>query len=170
MSVIRQAQIRRPGQPTEVARAIEGRRSQRISMVLHGAEAALPLLELLDRAEEVLAAEVGPQHVREAQLGVCDLPEQIVRDAMLTGGSHQQVRVGHVRRIQVLVHHTFVDAFGIEAAGGDVTGDRAYVVVPATYTYKQKGKPVTESDAVWIFAMQKLASGWRIAGWAWAQH
>jgi ketosteroid isomerase-like protein len=52
----------------------------------------------------------------------------------------------------------------------DVTGDRAYVVVPATYTYKQKGKPVTESDAVWTFAMQKLASGWRIAGWAWAQH
>jgi hypothetical protein len=52
----------------------------------------------------------------------------------------------------------------------DITGDRAYVVVPATYTYDEKGKPVTESDAVWTFAMQKLAIGWRIAGWAWAQH
>ena len=30
----------------------------------------------------------------------------------------------------------------------DVTGDRAYVVVPATYTYKQKGKKVTESGSI----------------------
>jgi hypothetical protein len=51
-----------------------------------------------------------------------------------------------------------------------VTGDRAYVVVPATYKYKQKGKPVTESGAVWTFALQKLTGGWRVAGWAWAQH
>jgi ketosteroid isomerase-like protein len=51
-----------------------------------------------------------------------------------------------------------------------VTGDRAYVVVPATYTYNQKGKPITESDSVWTLALQKLAGGWRIAGWAWAQH
>jgi hypothetical protein len=51
-----------------------------------------------------------------------------------------------------------------------VTGERAYVVVPATYKYKLKGKPVTESGAVWTLALQKLASGWRVAGWAWAQH
>jgi ketosteroid isomerase-like protein len=51
-----------------------------------------------------------------------------------------------------------------------VTGDRAYVVVPATYKYKQKGRPVTESGAVWTFALQKLMGGWRVAGWAWAQH
>ncbi len=49
-----------------------------------------------------------------------------------------------------------------------VTGDRAYVVVPATYTYKQKGKPVTQSGSVWTCALQKLAGGWRIAAWAWS--
>src|SRR5712692_5915481 len=47
----------------------------------------------------------------------------------------------------------------------DVTGDRAYVVVPTTYTYKQNGKPVTESGAVWTLAfLQKVSAGWRITG------
>ncbi len=50
-----------------------------------------------------------------------------------------------------------------------ITGDRGYAVFPTHYTYKLKGKPVTE-QGVWTFAMQKLAAGWRIAGWAWAQH
>jgi len=51
-----------------------------------------------------------------------------------------------------------------------VTGDAAYVVVPATYQYKRNGKPVTESGAVWTLVLQRLAGGWRVAGWAWAQH
>jgi hypothetical protein len=51
----------------------------------------------------------------------------------------------------------------------DVSGDRAYVVVPVKYTYKQNGKSVSE-DAVWTFAQQKVAAGWRITGWAWSQH
>lgn len=50
-----------------------------------------------------------------------------------------------------------------------VTGDRAYGVYTTHYTYKKKGKPVSE-QGVWTFALQKLAGGWRIAGWAWAQH
>ncbi|MGZ5961173.1 MAG: hypothetical protein ACXWLE_08805 [Rhizomicrobium sp.] len=50
-----------------------------------------------------------------------------------------------------------------------ITGDRGYAVFPTHYTYKLKGKPVTE-QGVWTFAMQKLAASWRIAGWAWAQH
>ncbi len=51
-----------------------------------------------------------------------------------------------------------------------VTGARAYVVVPVTYTYKQHGKPVTESGSVLTVALKKIAAGWRITGWAWAQH
>jgi hypothetical protein len=51
----------------------------------------------------------------------------------------------------------------------EITGDRAYVVVPTTYTYKLHGKPVTEAGAVWTFALQKVSAGWRITGWAWAQ-
>jgi ketosteroid isomerase-like protein len=51
-----------------------------------------------------------------------------------------------------------------------VTGDRAYVVVPARYTYKLRGAPVTESGSIFTLALKKLPAGWRITGWAWAQH
>src|SRR5262249_51448929 len=53
----------------------------------------------------------------------------------------------------------------------DITGgDRAYAVFPATYTYKQHGKRVTESGSIMTVALQKGAAGWRITGWAWAKH
>jgi ketosteroid isomerase-like protein len=51
----------------------------------------------------------------------------------------------------------------------DVTGDRAYVVVPASYDYKLKGKKVKEGGATFTAALQKLPAGWRITGWAWSQ-
>jgi len=51
----------------------------------------------------------------------------------------------------------------------EVTGDRAYVVVPTTFTYKQNGRPVTEAGGVWTLALQKVSAGWRITGWAYSQ-
>ncbi len=51
-----------------------------------------------------------------------------------------------------------------------VTGDRAYVVLPATYAYKDRGKPVTERNAVFTVALRKSSAGWRITGWAWSHH
>ena len=52
----------------------------------------------------------------------------------------------------------------------DITADRAYVVVPANYTYKKNGKPVKEAGSIFTLALQKGASGWRLTGWAWAKH
>lgn len=52
----------------------------------------------------------------------------------------------------------------------DVTGDRAYVVAPANYTYKEKGKPMKETGSTWTFTLQKAEAGWRVTGWAWAKH
>lgn len=51
----------------------------------------------------------------------------------------------------------------------EITGDRGYAVYPAHFVFKLKGKPVSE-PGVWTLALQKLAAGWRISGWAWAQH
>ena len=51
----------------------------------------------------------------------------------------------------------------------DITADRAYVVAPATYAYKRKGKPVQEAGATITLALQKVAAGWRITGWSWAK-
>jgi len=48
-----------------------------------------------------------------------------------------------------------------------VSGDHAYVVVPATFSYTMKGKPV-KLTAVATFSLHKTASGWRITAWSWA--
>jgi hypothetical protein len=50
-----------------------------------------------------------------------------------------------------------------------VTGESAYVVVPATMTFKVRGKQVTQTGAVFTVALRKLGQGWRIAAWAWAK-
>ena len=52
----------------------------------------------------------------------------------------------------------------------DITGDRAYVVVPADYTYKQRGKPVRETGSMLTVVLQKGMSGWRIIAWSWTKH
>ena len=52
----------------------------------------------------------------------------------------------------------------------DVTGDRAYAVVPASYSYKEKGKKLTESGSLFTAALQKSSAGWVITGWAWSKH
>ncbi len=52
----------------------------------------------------------------------------------------------------------------------DVTGDRAYLVTPATYDYKQHGKAVKESNAVFTAALRRTAAGWRITAWTWSKH
>jgi len=52
----------------------------------------------------------------------------------------------------------------------DVTGDRAYFVGPAVYTFKQHGKPVKEAHAVFTVALRKTDAGWRITAWTWSKH
>jgi ketosteroid isomerase-like protein len=56
-----------------------------------------------------------------------------------------------------------------EPLHNNVTGDSAYVVVPATMSFKVGGKQITQSGAVFTVALRKLAEGWRIAAWAWAK-
>ena len=52
----------------------------------------------------------------------------------------------------------------------EITADRAYVVVPANYTYKQKGKPANETGSLLTVALQKGGTGWRIAAWSWSKN
>ena len=51
----------------------------------------------------------------------------------------------------------------------NVTRDSAYVVVPATMSFKVGGKQVTQSGAFFTVALRRLAEGWRIAAWAWTK-
>ena len=50
----------------------------------------------------------------------------------------------------------------------DVTGARAYVVAPTSYTWKQHGKAQKEKNATFTVALQKGAAGWRMVGWSWS--
>jgi ketosteroid isomerase-like protein len=49
----------------------------------------------------------------------------------------------------------------VETAGSD-----AYVIVPAVFTFKQKGVTMRES-AQMTFVLKKEAGGWMIHGWTW---
>ena len=51
----------------------------------------------------------------------------------------------------------------------NVTGDAAYVVVPATMTFDLKGRRVTQSGASFTVALRKVSAGWRLASWAWTK-
>ncbi len=52
----------------------------------------------------------------------------------------------------------------------DITGDRAYVVLPATFNFKQNGKPISEGGSTFTVALQKAPAGWQITAWAWSKH
>lgn len=70
------------------------------------------------------------------------------KDAMARKQSGNKVTLGKVARQQI-------------------DGDTAYLVVPATYAYKEKGVAMTESARM-TFSLTKDGDAWKIAGWAWA--
>lgn len=51
----------------------------------------------------------------------------------------------------------------------DITGDRAYVVAPTEFNYKEHGKPGKEAGALFTVSLQNTPAGWRITGWAWSR-
>ena len=51
----------------------------------------------------------------------------------------------------------------------DLAGDYAYVVVPASYRWKQNGKPMKETGSTFTAALQKTSAGWRITAWSWSK-
>jgi ketosteroid isomerase-like protein len=51
----------------------------------------------------------------------------------------------------------------------DIAADRAYVVIPSNYAFKNRGKAEQEKGAMFTFALRKNPAGWRITGWAWAK-
>src|SRR5215469_8133575 len=50
-----------------------------------------------------------------------------------------------------------------------VTGDRAYVAVPATMLVTVKGKRMKQSGSVFVVTLRQVGSNWRLMSWAWAK-
>ena len=48
-----------------------------------------------------------------------------------------------------------------------ISGDNAYAAMPATFTYKIKGKAQKPLQGIWTFTMHKSSAGWRITGLGW---
>jgi ketosteroid isomerase-like protein len=74
----------------------------------------------------------------------------------------------------VLAEGEHLDAKGYHVTLGkplhaNVTGDAAYVVVPATMTFKLKANQLMQSGAFFTVALRKLPAGWRLASWAWTK-
>lgn len=51
----------------------------------------------------------------------------------------------------------------------EVVGDDAYVIAPASYAWKQNGKPMKETNSTLTAVLHKTAAGWRITSWTWSQ-
>jgi ketosteroid isomerase-like protein len=51
----------------------------------------------------------------------------------------------------------------------DISDNRAYVVFPASYAFKQNGKPVKETSSTFTLTLEKGSAGWQITGWAWSK-
>jgi len=56
-----------------------------------------------------------------------------------------------------------------EPLHNNITGDSAYVVVPATMKFKVQSQEILQTGAMCSVALRKLAEGWRIAAWAWGK-
>lgn len=50
-----------------------------------------------------------------------------------------------------------------------VTGDAAYVVMPATMTFTQRGRHIAQAGASFTAALRHDGGTWRIAAWAWTK-
>ena len=79
------------------------------------AEPAPAARVLVQRGRELVAAEVGPERVREHELGVGDLEEQEVRDAVLAGAADHEVGIGQPRLVQPCAQRLLVDVVGRHA-------------------------------------------------------
>jgi ketosteroid isomerase-like protein len=51
----------------------------------------------------------------------------------------------------------------------DVTGDHAYLALPATMRFALNGRQVTQTDAHFTVALRRLDDEWRITAWAWTK-
>lgn len=49
----------------------------------------------------------------------------------------------------------------------EVEGDAAYVIIPTTYLYKERGQALTEEGQM-TFVLRAEAGVWKIAAWTWS--
>ena len=105
-----------------------------------------------------------------AWVAACDSPASIIDDfaPYKWQGSPGLRRLGQCVRRQ-LKKNGITD--GVVTLGTPwhvlIDGEHAYAVYPATFTYKQRGKP-KKDNATFALTMTNTRSGWLISEWAWS--
>lgn len=89
-----------------------------------------------------------PPHQWRGKTAFKDWLADLQTDAKAKGQSDQSLKLGKTLR-------------------NDVNGKTAYVVVAGTFSFKEKGKAMSEAGQL-AFALAKDGEAWKIASWAWA--
>jgi ketosteroid isomerase-like protein len=98
-------------------------------------------------ASGVSIIDEAPPHIWQGPKAFGTWAADLTKDDKAAGISDEKVTLGAVTREVV-------------------SGQTAYVVIGATYSFKQKGVAMHE-PAQMTFAMKKAGAGWKIAGWTW---
>jgi len=98
-------------------------------------------------AKDVVIVDEVPPFLWRGTQALQDWGTALQADSKKNGMSEEKVTLKAPTRIETL-------------------GTDAYVIVPATFTFKQKGATMRES-AQMTFTLKKEASGWLITGWTW---
>jgi ketosteroid isomerase-like protein len=126
------------------------------------AEVMAPIQKFIDSFNKGDTAGAAATHAAEADLTITDeVPPYLWRgakafhswaadldsDAKKNGITDQMVTISAATRVETM-------------------GDQAYVVVPAVYSFKQKGVAMREAGQMTV-VLKKGAAGWLIHGWTW---
>lgn len=89
-----------------------------------------------------------PPHQWSGPKALQDWAADYGRNAQATGVSDGSVRLG-------------------EATRTEIEGNRAYVIVPSLYTYKEHGRAMAEAGQM-TFVLKGGPDHWKITGWTWS--
>jgi ketosteroid isomerase-like protein len=91
-----------------------------------------------------------PPHAWNGPTAVQDWYRDVIAASKREGATDYAVTLGEPRHV-------------------DVTGDSAYVVVPASMTFTVRGERVNQSGATLTVALRRDGATWRIVAWAWTK-
>ncbi|MCV7279645.1 nuclear transport factor 2 family protein [Mycolicibacterium flavescens] len=91
-----------------------------------------------------------PPHVWLGPSASQDWYRDVASESAHTGASEYQVSLG-------------------DSLHSSVSGDHAYIVLPASMTFTLRGTPVTQLGAFFTAALRRLDGEWRISAWAWTK-
>lgn len=91
-----------------------------------------------------------PPHVWQGPSAVQNWYRDVMTESAHLGASHYEVAVG------APMHNS-------------VSDDHAYLVLPATMTFRLNSAQVTQDGAFFTVALRRVSQGWRITAWAWTK-